>query len=638
MSAFADQDSSERIGDGLRWVLSVSAVMVAGFLLSLFLRQVGSYSTPLDGWAVSFFELGVSAIGLARYFDPRWKGGSSVGRLFPLLLGGAGLFWGAGDIAVTVQAAGGGSVPVPSAADAFYVCFFPLCYLALASLLRRETAKAAGMAWLDRIIAGLGIASLFAAFIVRPVLHAVGGLSLSSATSMAYPTGDLVLLCVAVSGIAAVPAGRRRALVLIATAVAVNAIGDTYNLLQASSRMGYVANAVAWPISLLLLAVAARVHPARSMDQRGSAAGGLALSGAGAGAGMVILMCASVTTVGGGAVGLATATLLVAGVRLSLTIRSTQAENVRRQRATEERQSVLLGLLTEVAHSADLLAGASERLTATAGDLSAGAQEASSQADAVAGASDQISTSSRSVTGGAEEMASAVGEIARNAGEALTVGVEAKRESDETNSTIARLAESSAQIGQIIELITGIAEQTNLLALNATIEAARAGSAGKGFAVVAAEVKELATETAKATDRVATSIKAIQRDTEHSVEAIQRISQTIGRINEIQATIAAAVERQSATTSAVTHGLSEVSDNSGQISRHISVAAEAARRTAGGAGEALAAASDLAAMAASLKNLVAEHQDLVPVEELPGTAPVPAPVPARVPAGVGAAW
>ncbi len=208
-------------------------------------------------------------------------------------------------------------------------------------------------------------------------------------------------------------------------------------------------------------------------------------------------------------------------------------------------------------------------------------------------------------------MASSISDITRNTAEALAVGIEAQRESEETSLTIAKLADSSVQIGQVLDVITAIAQQTNLLALNATIEAARAGEAGKGFAVVASEVKELATKTAKATDEIGSMISAIQRDTESSVEAIERIGETIGRINNIQSSISAAVDQQTITTSAVIRNVRVVSEGSEQISEHISVAAGAARGTAGGSNDALQAASELATMASTLKSLVAEHQDLI---------------------------
>ena len=169
---------------------------------------------------------------------------------------------------------------------------------------------------------------------------------------------------------------------------------------------------------------------------------------------------------------------------------------------------------------------------------------------------------------------------------------------------MSKLGDSSAEIGQIIKVITSIAQQTNLLALNATIEAARAGEAGKGFAVVANEVKELAKETARATEDISQKIEAIQADTGDAVDAIGSISTIIDQINDIQNTIASAVEEQAVTTAEIGRNVSEASRGSTEIAENISSVAGAAGSTAEGATEVQRSAGDLTKMAAELQALV----------------------------------
>jgi methyl-accepting chemotaxis protein len=177
-----------------------------------------------------------------------------------------------------------------------------------------------------------------------------------------------------------------------------------------------------------------------------------------------------------------------------------------------------------------------------------------------------------------------------------------------TNTTVAKLGESSAEIGNVVKVITSIAQQTNLLALNATIEAARAGEAGKGFAVVANEVKELAKQTAKATEDISRKIEAIQTDTKGAVEAIGKIGQIINQINDLQNTIASAVEEQTATTGEIGRNVVEAAKGSNEIAHNITGVAQAAQSTTEGASETKRAADDLSRMANDLQRLVGQFK------------------------------
>ncbi|MDA8297624.1 MAG: methyl-accepting chemotaxis protein [Actinomycetota bacterium] len=250
------------------------------------------------------------------------------------------------------------------------------------------------------------------------------------------------------------------------------------------------------------------------------------------------------------------------------------------------------------------LAGAAEELSATATQLSAASEETSSQASLVSDTSVGVSESVQTVAAAAEELTASIREIAKNAAEASHVATQAAEVAETTNATVNKLGESSAEIGNVIKVITTIAQQTNLLALNATIEAARAGEAGKGFAVVANEVKDLARETATATEDISAKIEAIQADTSGAVEAISRIAEIIAKINELQATIAAAVEEQTATTNEIARSVAQAASGSSEITTGIASVAETARSGASGASDTERASSELSRMAASLQSLL----------------------------------
>ena len=262
----------------------------------------------------------------------------------------------------------------------------------------------------------------------------------------------------------------------------------------------------------------------------------------------------------------------------------------------------------EVANIAQFLASAAEELTANSQQMSANAEETSAQANVVSAAAEQVNRNLQTVSAGTEEMGASIREIAKNATEAAKISTSAVTMAQQTNQTVTKLGDSSTEIGQVIEVITSIAQQTNLLALNATIEAARAGEAGKGFAVVANEVKELAKETAKATEDISRKIEGIQTDTKGAVDAIASITSVINEVNSISSTIATAVEEQNATTNEMARNLGEAARGSGEIVKNISGVAEAAQSTTRGATDTQKAAAELAKTATNLREVVARFK------------------------------
>src|SRR5208282_4059885 len=272
--------------------------------------------------------------------------------------------------------------------------------------------------------------------------------------------------------------------------------------------------------------------------------------------------------------------------------------------ALNQMKNNLRSLVEAIAETAAQVAASSEELSATSQQITANSEETTAQAGVVSEAGGQVNVNLQTVASGAEEMNATIGEIAKNATEAARVAGEAVESAESANQTVGRLGDSSGEIGKVIEVITSIAQQTNLLALNATIEAARAGEAGKGFAVVANEVKELAKQTAKATEEIKQKIGVIRENTGGAVQAIGGIKGVIDKISHISTEIATAVEEQSATTSEMARNVTEAARGAATISENIKGVAQAAQDTSTNVGEAQTATEHLAQMANQLRDLV----------------------------------
>jgi methyl-accepting chemotaxis protein len=286
----------------------------------------------------------------------------------------------------------------------------------------------------------------------------------------------------------------------------------------------------------------------------------------------------------------------------------TQDEMGELARALNTTMDRIRDALQAFGHSAGRLHDSSRSLTTVSSAIMAGSDRTTQEATAVTVSADEVSRNIQAVAAGAEELGQSIQDISGNATDAAQVASGAVQSASSANTMVAKLGDSSAEIGDVLKVITSIAEQTNLLALNATIEAARAGEAGKGFAVVASEVKDLAQETARATEDISRRVQTIQGDTAGAVHAISEITTIISRINDYQGTIASAVEEQTATTNEMRRLAHQAAAGADQIRTSIQLVSDSASSARVNVTSAEQAATDLAAMSDQLQGLVAQFR------------------------------
>jgi len=297
------------------------AIMLASYLGLLINEPGRRYSVWLDGWAVDAVEF--LASGLCLYAAAYRRRGRAV----PLVLGAALLSWSLGDTALTIESLGGATPPTPSVADAFYLGFFPLAYVAMVLFMRGEIRRINSPSWLDSAVAGLGAASVCAAFAFHSVIAATGENALAVAVNLAYPVGDLLLLVLVVGSTAMLGGRRKTPWVLLASGMALNVVGDTFNLLgpaAGAEHVGAVLNGIAWPVAILLMAMAVWVPSGHSDPLALPKPTGFLLPGLAATAGLAVLVASALGdgSVNQLAVAFATSTLAAVGVRLAGSVRS----------------------------------------------------------------------------------------------------------------------------------------------------------------------------------------------------------------------------------------------------------------------------------------------------------------------------
>ena len=284
-----------------------------------------------------------------------------------------------------------------------------------------------------------------------------------------------------------------------------------------------------------------------------------------------------------------------------------EAEAARQKEAAEKsRKEALMDMAANLEGSVggivQTVSSAANQMQLSAKTMAAGAEQTSSLANSVAAASEQATNNVQTVASATEELSGSVNEITRQVGEASTVTASAVEEAGQATETVQSMAQIAEKVGSVVDLINDIAGQTNLLALNATIEAARAGEAGKGFAVVASEVKNLASQTAKATEEIGGQITEIQAVTGQTEKAIGSISDTTSKVNDIAFGIAAAVEEQAAATQEIARNVQEAAKGTQEVSSKIGGVSQAAGESGQTAGEVEAAASELTKQATLLQS------------------------------------
>jgi methyl-accepting chemotaxis protein len=579
-------DRQTEAGAGVKALYWLLGLIALGYAVSLVVRANGASTTLIDGWGTATYELVASVLVLIK------AAVSPKDRRFCLALGIGMSLWAIGDFAMTYEGLQNPNPPTPVLANYLWVGFFPVAYMGVMLLMRQEVRKFTSANYLDGVVVTLTCAAAFAAFAFGAIRHWVGDDAVTVAWNLIYPVGDILLLLLTLGAAALLPAGRRGRWYLMAAASLANAIGDVCALFDngiGATHFGYFWNSLAWPLSLFLFSLSVWVRAYRPAESElKETSSGFGIPTVAAGLALLILFVGSLNHINQIALGLATATLVAAGVRFGLALKRLReltderhrqlADSAEVERASREALQAAVrdysafaakvadGDLraTVSANGSEDLRGLSQSLnsmveglaqisghiqegahdigTSTA-EILASVNQHSESASLQSAAISQTSATVNELRLAAEDTAQMASEVAARASDSLDVSGEATsavaaitaamEEIRERVDAIARdivtLSDRTHQIGEITATVNGLADKSKLLALNASIEAARAGEHGKGFAVVAEEVSKLAEQSKDATAQVETILGDVQTATAAAVAASQEGTTVVER-------------------------------------------------------------------------------------------------------------
>jgi methyl-accepting chemotaxis protein len=662
------QDDDTRAGrraegpaSGIRALYAVLALAVLGYAMSLVVRGPNGVSpTWLDGWGVAGFELVASLLILARgWASPR-------DRRYTLWLGLGSCAWAIGDFAMTAETLGGATPGALTLANCLWAGFFPLAYVGVMVLMERDVRKLTAANYLDGVVAALVTFAALVAFAFNGIASAAGGGTEAVAVNLVYPVGDLLLLGLTMFGALQLPAGRRSRWYLIAAAGAINSAGDIAALFGglSATNVGWFLNAVAWPASLLLISSAVWLTADPGVPVRENHSSGFTVPTVASALALLILFVGSLDHVSQVAIGLATATLVAAGVRFGLALRRLNQLTEERHRELEssarsERDSrealqaavreyslfatrVADGDLTatvgaeggeelgelsaslnsmvggladisgqiqagvqEIAASTEQILGSVRRHTESAGQQSAAISETSATINELRSAADDTAQRARDVAQQAGESVHVSDEGNEAVGAIADAMEEIRTRVDGIAEGILTLSDRTLQIGAITQTVNELADRSKLLALNASIEAARAGEHGKGFAVVADQVRGLAEQSKAATAQVETILADVKEATSAAVAASAEGSKVVDEGLRLTVRAGEGIHSLTDTIRAASHAAEQIAASAHQQSVGMDQIAEAMSDIDAGTSQSLDGAQQSQRAAESLNELAA---------------------------------